>query len=71
MADHFSMAQLRIVTGDTHMVSGSVVDASNIYRENVDAVDEDQEGDLIDLAAISKLRLSRCKLAQGDLKGSQ
>ncbi|KAB2102796.1 hypothetical protein AG0111_0g8686 [Alternaria gaisen] len=64
------MAQLRIVKGDAYIASGNAADASNTYRENIDAIDEDQEGDIADLAAISKLRLSNCNMAQSDWRGA-
>ena len=65
------MAQLRIVQGDAYIASGNVADASNTYRENIDAMDEDQEREIADMAAISKLRLSNCHMAQSDWKGAQ
>jgi predicted negative regulator of RcsB-dependent stress response len=65
------MAQLRIVKGDAYIASGRAADASNTYRENIDAIDEDQEGEIADLAAISKLRLSNCHMAQSNWKGAQ
>lgn len=71
MAYHFSMAQLRIVKGDVFIASGNTSDALNTYRKNIDAIDEDQEGDIADLAAISKLRLSNCNMTQSDWKGAQ
>lgn len=71
MADQFSLAQFRIVKGDTYLAGGNAVAASHIYRENIDAVEEDQGGEIADLAAISKLRLSNCSMAQGDVKGAQ
>ncbi|KAH8642595.1 hypothetical protein IG631_00058 [Alternaria alternata] len=64
------MAQLRIVKGDAYIASGNAADASNTYRQNIDAINEDQEGDIADLAAISKLRLSNCHMAQSDWKGA-
>jgi hypothetical protein len=71
MTNQFSMAQLRIVKGDAYLACGNAANASDLYRENIDAVTEDQEGEIADLAAISKLRLSNCNMAQGDLKGAQ
>ncbi|KAF7681063.1 hypothetical protein GT037_000039 [Alternaria burnsii] len=64
------MAQLRIVKGDVFIASGNTSDALNTYRKNIDAIDEDQEGDIADLAAISKLRLSNCNMTQSDWKGA-
>ncbi|CAN9079432.1 unnamed protein product [Alternaria sp. RS040] len=64
------MAQLRIVQGDAYIASGNAADALITYRENIDVINGDQEGDLADLAAISKLRLSNCHMAQSDWKGA-
>ena len=71
IANHFSMAQLRIVKGDAYIASGRAADALNTYRENIDVINGDQDRDLADLAAISKLRLSNCHMAQSDWKGAQ
>jgi predicted negative regulator of RcsB-dependent stress response len=65
------MAQFHIVKGDAYLMSGNIENASEMYCKNIDAVDEDEEGEIVDLATISKLRLSNCKMAQSDLKRAQ